>query len=109
MTPEIICVDMDGTLCEGTAWTEADVPLMKPRDEVIAKVNALYDHNFIVIYTARRDFLIHQTLHWLDKHGVKYHAFSNKKIPANKYIDDHAESDVEFLKRSQEEIVERDN
>ena len=88
ITKQVICVDLDGTLCNGEAWTEEDCLLATPRTDIIEKVNALYQRNFIVLYTARRDFLIPASLEWLRKNNVRYHAWSNIKIPATKYIDD---------------------
>lgn len=88
--PKVICVDMDGTLCSGMAWKPSDIPKLKPKKDIIEKVNRLSMVNFIVIYTARRDHLIYETLLWLRKHGVRYHAISNLKIGGSVYIDDKA-------------------
>ncbi len=85
---KIIAVDVDGLLCEGDAWTLEECQSARPIKKNIEKVNKLYLTNFIVIFTARRDFLIFATLLWLRKNGVMYHAFSNRKMPADYYIDD---------------------
>lgn len=86
----VICVDVDGTLCNENAWTEAGVASATPRWDIIKKVNDLYDHNFIVIYTARRPKLYFETIKWLWKHGVMFHALAcgQGKCPADLYIDD---------------------
>ena len=97
MKRKVIAVDLDGVLCEGAAWTVEEVPAMKPREDVIKKVNELYEMNFVVIYTARRDPLIPATLEWLRRNNVRFHAFSNIKIGAEQYIDDRAISDKDFL------------
>jgi hypothetical protein len=85
---KVICVDLDGTLCYGESWTPENVMIAEPKQEIIDKINILYEKNFIVIYTARRDDLIPATLEWLRRNNVRYHAFSNQKIGADQYIDD---------------------
>ncbi len=90
MRGEIIAVDCDETLTHEVAWEPSEVALCTPKKEFIEKINTLYRHNFIVIYTARRDELMTETFKWLKKHGVLFHAVSNIKIPSAKYIDDKA-------------------
>ena len=85
-----IGLDFDETLCEECCFTVDDVRNATPRKDFIKKCNELYDHNFIIIYTARRDHLIAESLEWLRRNGVKYHAFSNIKVPLDCYIDDKA-------------------
>ena len=82
-------VDVDGTLTNESCFTVEEVLNATPRLDVIEKVNKLYTWNFIVIYTARREDLANATKEWLNKHGVKYHAYSDKKIPLDDLIDDH--------------------
>lgn len=82
-------VDVDGTLTQGVAFTVKECLNAKPRKDVIEKINKLYEWNFIIIYTARRRHLTEATLDWLDKHGVKYHAYSHHKVPFDDLIDDH--------------------
>lgn len=84
----VLAIDMDGVLCEGEAYTTQQCLDAKPRQEVIAKAKEEYNHNFIVIYTARRDNLIPATIKWLRMHGVPFHAISNNKMAADWYIDD---------------------
>ena len=85
----IIGVDLDGTLCKGESWRD---PLRclgaEPYPKMIEKVNDLYKDNFIIIYTARQNYLISATLEWLDKNNVRYHAFSNDKVHFDYIIDD---------------------
>lgn len=84
-----IGVDLDNTLCVGKHWDTAEQCLSaKPIQKIMEKVEELYKDNFIIIYTARQNFLISATLDWLDKHNIKYHAISNKKIPFDMLIDD---------------------
>lgn len=98
-----IGVDLDDTLCKGQHWdTPEQVLGAKPIKEMIEAVEKLYKDNFVIIYTARQNFLISATMEWLDKHNVKYHAISNKKIPLGKLIDDLAISPQEFLKGQNE-------
>ena len=87
---EIVAVDVDGTLTERVCWTDKEVLEATPKQEIIDCVNKLYEKKLVIIYTARQDFLIPATLRWLRNHGVKYHAFSNQKLPADYYLDDHA-------------------
>jgi hypothetical protein len=85
---KVILVDLDNTLCIGEAWTAQDCISMLPNTKVINKVHKLYQTNFIVIYTARRDKLIPATLQWLRQNNVLYHAISNIKCSADIYVDD---------------------
>ena len=87
-----IGVDLDNTLCEGKHWETSEqcldaVPIL----EMIKKVEQLYKDNFIVIYTARQNWLMSPTFEWLDRNNVKYHAVMNKKCPLDRLIDDTAE------------------
>jgi len=86
--PKVMAFDMDGTICKGTAWTPEEVNAMIPNEEIIKEVNRLYSNNFIIIYTARQDWLVENTIKWLRLNGVNFHAISNNKIPADYYIDD---------------------
>jgi len=96
---------MDGTLCYGIAWTVEDVPKMKPRLDVIEKVNKLALEGIdghpvkIMVWTARRDELIPATLEWLRKHDVRFWGISNNKIAAELYIDDRAINVEDWLKQ----------
>lgn len=85
---KVILVDLDNTLCIGEAWTIKDCISMLPNTPVKNKVNKLYQTNFIVVYTARRDNLIPATLQWLRQNNVMYHAISNHKCSADIYVDD---------------------
>lgn len=94
----IVAVDVDGTLTKsGDAWTPEDCLDCRPNQAMIERVNSLAQTNFIVILTARRDFLIPATLKWLRMHGVIFHAISNNKMPADLYIDDKAQNIDDFL------------
>ena len=88
---KVIAVDLDGVLCKGESWTPEQCLKAKPILKNIERVNKLHKTNFIVIYTARRDFLIEATLKWLRKNGVEFQAISNKKMSADLYIDDKIE------------------
>lgn len=81
-------VDVDGTLCKEECFTVEDCIKATPVKSVVSLVNKLYDSDFVIIYTARRNHLMSATFEWLDKHGIKYHAVSNRKIPlGNGYVD----------------------
>lgn len=84
-----IGIDIDGTLCKGEHWRRPkDCLKATPIKRMIKKVNELYKTDFIIIYTARQNYLISATLEWLDQHNVHYHAISNHKIPLDYLIDD---------------------
>ena len=84
-----IGVDLDNTLCKGKHWiTPEECLKAEPITEMIEKVNKLYRTDFIVIYTARQNWLMNCTFDWLDRNNVKYHAVMNKKCPLDITIDD---------------------
>ena len=93
----VFAVDMDGTLCTGEAYTPEECLKAIPREDVIKKVNKLYQTKFIVIWTARRDNLIQATLEWLRRNGVMFHAISNNKMASDWYIDDKCTNIEDFL------------
>ena len=86
-----IGVDLDNTLCIGKHWTSPkQVSKAIPIKSMIKRINKLYRDHFIVIYTARQNFLMSATFQWLDDNGVYYHAVSNRKTPFEILIDDTA-------------------
>jgi len=85
---KVIAVDLDGVLCKGECWNNKQCRKAKPIQKNIDKVNELHKTNFIIIYTARRDYLIPVTLRWLRLNGVEFQAISNKKMAADLYYDD---------------------
>mgnify|MGYP001617860987 FL=1 len=94
---KVIAVDMDGTISRGVCWTPSEVLKAKPNKAVIEKVNKLYQENFIILYTARRDELIPATLEWCRRNNVLWHGWSNKKIGAEVYLDDKALNVKDFI------------
>lgn len=84
--PIIYAVDLDGNLCS-TAWTAEECLTAIPNLKRIEKLRELYLKGIVIIYTARRDELISNTLVWLKRNYVPYHAISNIKMPADIYID----------------------
>ena len=86
----IINVDVDNTLTNETCFTIEQVLSATPKQHIIDKVAKLYDEDYIVIYTARRDNLIPSTFEWLRRNNIRWHAFSNQKPPSDAYIDDLA-------------------
>lgn len=88
---KIIAIDVDGTLTPSVCFTNAEVRRAKVVRGAVTLVNSLFDEGFVVIYTARKDCLMGDTIHWLKKHGFKYHAISNYKMPFDEYIDNDAE------------------
>ena len=87
-----IGVDLDNTLCEGKHWETYEEAINAiPKTEMIKYVNEVYYKNdFVIIYTARQNWLMSATFEWLDKNNVKYHAVMNKKCPLDVLIDDTA-------------------
>jgi len=84
-----IGVDLDNTLCHGQHWTsEEECRKATPYTDIIHQINKLYKDDFIIIYTARQNWLMSATFDWLDEHNVKYHAVMNKKCPLDILIDD---------------------
>ena len=88
--PKLIAVDLDGTLTLSEAWTEEECLNAPPNRQNIRKLNELAKDNFIIIFTARKDEFISATLEWLREHGVRFDAISNRKTPADIYIDSRA-------------------
>ena len=89
MSRHIINVDFDGTLTNEVCFEIDAVLSATPKKEVVDKVNELFVKHYIVIYTARQDHLIPASLEWLRRNNVRYHAFSNLKIPTDiGYLDD---------------------
>ena len=87
----IVAIDLDGTLCLGESFTEEDCIKALPILDVIDVVNnELYKKKccYIIIYTARKQFLYNATEFWLKKHGVRYHILVCGKLWAQHYIDD---------------------
>ena len=86
----IIACDLDGTLCHNEGFTEEACMFAKPNKEMIRKVNEFHRNEcFIIIYTARREFLRFATEYWLKKNGVEYNILDiGNKVWADVYIDD---------------------
>jgi|SRR3972149_2515744 len=85
-------VDLDGVLCVGEYWKTPEQALRaKPIKKMIDYINKTYYRtDFVIIYTARQNWLMSSTYEWLDNNGVKYHAVMNKKCPLEIMIDDIA-------------------
>jgi glycerol-3-phosphate cytidylyltransferase len=89
----IYCFDLDGTICSITK--NNNYPEAVPMQDVVDKVNELYEDNKILIFTARgassgidwRDFTAKQ----LDDWGVKHHELIMGQKPSfDLMIDDKA-------------------
>lgn len=92
MSRRRIGVDLDNTLCVGKHWeSEQHCLSARAKRKMIKYINnKYYKNDFVIIYTARQNWLMAATFEWLDKHGVKYHAVMNKKCPLDLLIDDTA-------------------
>ena len=95
--PKVYSVDIDGTLTTDSCWTDDEVLNATPNQEVIDKVNELFQHNFIVVHTARRHELYQSTIKWLEKNGVRYHSTRFEKMPCDVIFDLDAVNRVEDL------------
>jgi hypothetical protein len=95
--PKVYSVDLDNTLSVGSAWTCDECETLEPRQDAIDKINELYEHNFIVIHTARRHGLYGSTIKWLERNGVRYHALRFEKMPCDIIFDLDAINKVEDL------------
>lgn len=108
---ETFVVDVDGTLStipvEGESYA-----CVSPYQNVIDKVNALYDRGHIIILNSSRGMrslkgdiveierLVRPTMEtWLHNHNVKYHKLILGKPWGHRvhYVDDHAMHIDEFL------------
>ena len=95
--PKVYSCDLDNTLSIGSAWTCDECETLEPRQDAIDKINELYEHNFIVIHTARRHGLYGSTIKWLERNGVRYHALRFEKMPCDIIFDLDAVNRVEDL------------
>ena len=86
---KLICVDLDGTLCEGEFWGDGEP---KPIQVAIDYVTSAYFSGaHIIIYTARLPKYYAITHAWLIKHGVPFHGIAMQMKPgADEYWDDKA-------------------
>lgn len=84
---QVVCVDLDVTICEGEFWGDSDP---KPIQEMIDKMWVWYKKGaHITIYTARQPRYYAVTLAWLTKHEVPFHGIAMFVKPgADIYIDD---------------------
>lgn len=87
---KVFLVDVDLTLTNEECFTIKECEKATPNKKIVNWVNKIARQNFIVIWTARRDFLIPATLEWLRRNGITYHAISNNKIPCSFMLDDKA-------------------
>jgi len=88
---KLIAMDLDGTLCFKESWSINEVINAKPISKHIEINNNLYKAGaHIIIYTARPEMWRAETVYWLHKNGVRYHALemNYRKLGADFYIDD---------------------
>jgi carbamoyl-phosphate synthase large subunit len=96
----IYCFDLDGTICtktEKTSYYDA-----VPFDEMVNKINRLYDEGHTIkVYTARGGLTRKDwralTERQLSEWGVKHHELIMGKPAADYYIDDKAIHPNDFL------------
>lgn len=98
---KLVCVDLDGTLCEAGWWWDKESCLKaKPYTDRINKVNQMVrEWVHIIIWTARDMDMIKETTAWLLLNNVNYHWISMQRKPwCDYYIDDRAINDLDFFK-----------
>ena len=87
----IICVDLDGTLCEDSNGQVEDwqewYKQVRPISDAIKKINLLSKKHAIVIYTARPNIDYEITHNWLTENGVIFDKLVMDKVKADLYID----------------------
>ena len=95
------CFDIDGTICS----TNCHYKDAKPYDDVIEKINSLYNSgNIIILFTSRgtgsgidwTDFTKKQVDDW----GVKYHELLLGKPRYDIFVDDRAINNEEWYKQN---------
>lgn len=93
--------DIDGTICS----TDCDYNDAKPYEEVIAKINNLYNQGHeIILFTSRGyksgkdwfDFTKNQVNSW----GVSYHKLIMGKPQFDIFVDDKAINNIEWYKNN---------
>ena len=89
MIPKFSIWDMDKTLCIGDSYTPEQCLVAEPIPEYVEKAKKRYETSIVMIYTARKDHLIPATFEWLRKHDIRWHWFSNIKVPLmdGEYVD----------------------
>lgn len=96
---KIVAVDLDGTLTKQghfpDIWNLTFLQLeqlyedVEPNEEMISKINMLYDRDYIIyIFTSRWDLYQKQTVDWLKKNNVKHHFLQMNKNFYDYIIDD---------------------
>lgn len=88
----IIAVDIDGVIAKlSPGW---DYEHKLPDNEVIEKVNFLYNSNkyIIVLYTARSESDRFITEQWMELNNVKYHTLVCGKLMYDYIIDDKSKN-----------------
>lgn len=87
--PRFHIFDVDGTLTNEECFTVQQCLDATPNMKRIQDAQDAYSDSIVLIYTARRDNLVPATFEWLRKHNVRWHWFSNIKVPfmGGKYHD----------------------
>lgn len=86
---KIVVIDFDGVICDNG---------YNPNMEVIQRMNAVWKHHTIIIYTSRSWHKYHKTKTWLSKHDVKYDELIMGKPGGDVFIDDKNLSIKAFVK-----------
>lgn len=94
--PPVVAVDIDGLLCRGNYWGKGDPKVIRRARTYLKEI---FPRAFIVINTARRYSFAKETLLWLDRNNIPYHAIHFEKVPAEFYIDDRNITFENLLKK----------
>jgi hypothetical protein len=87
-TRTVLCYDMDGCLCREICWSKEACLQATPNQKMIDDCNGHYEDAITIIYTARADSLLENTVVWLRNHGVRYWGINNTKMHFDNLIDD---------------------
>tara|TARA_Y100000741_G_scaffold362053_1_gene347115 strand:+ start:1152 stop:1466 length:315 start_codon:yes stop_codon:yes gene_type:complete len=98
-------IDIDGTICT----TNCEYKDAKPYNEVIKKINLLYDEGHKIIFFTSRGYK--SGIDWydftkkqIDTWGVKYHELKMGKPQFDLFIDDKAVSNTQWYRDNNLEV-----
>lgn len=99
MTPDrkILAYDLDGCMCKEICWSKEACLKATPNRQIIDDCNSHYEDAVTIIYTARRDEFIENTIIWLRNNGVRYWGINNTKMHFSNLIDDSVTNVVDVV------------
>jgi hypothetical protein len=85
----VLAYDLDGTMTNEICWSKEACLKATPNQKVIDDCNGHYEDAITIIYTARKDEFIPETLEWLRNNGVRYWGVNNTKMHFDNLLDDN--------------------